>query len=576
MMWKAFIGYYKPHRKLFLFDMCCATIVAVSELVYPIITRNMMNVYIPNRQLRLLIVWSAVLLGIYIGKAILNYCMQYYGHVVGVRMQADMREEVFRHLQKLPFTYFDNHKTGVIMSRIINDLMDISELAHHGPEDLFLSILVLVGSFVLMAKMNVWLTLIIFAFLPVLIWFAVKKRMRMNEAFTKTRVEVAEVNATLENSIAGVRVTKAFVNTAGELKKFAKNNKAFRLAREFSYKVMGEFFSGMNFIIDLLNVVVLVAGGIFTYCGQINAGEFVAYLLYVNVFLNPVRKLVQFVEQYQSGMTGFKRFLELMAAEEEKDRETAKPLEKAEGDICFDNVSFTYEDGSEVLSGIRLEIKKGTTTALVGPSGGGKTTLCHLIPRFYQIDGGKITIDGTDIRDITLDSLRGHIGIVQQDVFLFTGTIYDNIAYGGLQNGREVTREEVIEAAKKANLHDFVMSLENGYDTYIGERGIKLSGGQKQRVSIARVFLKNPPILILDEATSALDNVTEMMIQKALEELSRNRTTIVVAHRLSTVQNADKIVVLTDEGIAEQGTHQQLLEQDGVYAELYRVSQNIA
>lgn len=574
-MWKAFISYYKPHKNLFIFDMCCAIIVSVSELFYPVITRNMINIYIPNRQMQLLLVWAIVLLGIYIMKAVLNYCMQYYGHVVGVRMQADMREKVFKHLQRLPFTYFDNHKTGVIMSRMINDLMDVSELAHHGPEDLFLSILTLVGSFILMANMNLWLTLIIFAFLPVLVWFAIKKRMRMNEAFTKTRVEVAEVNATLENSIAGVRVTKAFVNTEQELKKFNKNNNAFRKAREFSYKVMGEFFSGMNFIIDLLNVVVFVAGGIFTYYGWINAGEFVAYLLYVNVFLVPVRKLVQFVEQYQSGMTGFKRFQELMEVEEEQDRETARPLEKVEGNIRFEDVSFTYEDGSEVLSGVELEIQKGTTVALVGPSGGGKTTLCHLIPRFYQIDSGKITIDGTDIRDITLDSLRGHIGIVQQDVFLFTGTIYDNIAYGGWQDGHEVTKEEVVEAAKKANLHEFVMSLENGYDTYIGERGIKLSGGQKQRVSIARVFLKNPPILILDEATSALDNVTEIMIQKALEDLSRDRTTIVVAHRLSTVQNADEIVVLTDEGIAERGTHSQLLERGGIYANLYQVSQTI-
>ena len=564
-MIRKFIRYYKPHKKLFMLDMLCAFLVALCDLFYPMITRNVINEYVPNQKLRLLVVWAGILLFIYIIKMGLNYFIQYYGHVVGVRMQADMRRDIFTHLQKLPFMFFDENKTGVIMSRIINDLQDISELAHHGPEDLFVSGIMLLGSFMILCTINIPLTLIIFAFIPVLIWFAVKKRVKMSKAFTQTRVQVAEVNASLENSISGVRVAKAFANKDYEIEKFQRNNYHFQEAREFAYKTMAEFFSGSNFIIDLLNVVVLAVGGYFTYQGYIDYGDYVAYLLFVSLFLAPIKKLVQFVEQFQSGMTGFKRFLELMEVEAEDENEDAVVLESVEGDIKFKNVGFKYDENTRVFRNINLHIEKGKTVALVGPSGGGKTTLCHLIPRFYELDEGEILLDHIDVRNIQRKSLRENIGIVQQDIFLFTGTVGENIAYGNLN----ATQEEIVEAAKKANIHDFIMALEKGYETHIGERGVKLSGGQKQRISIARIFLKNPPILILDEATSALDNTTEVLIQESLKVLSKGRTTLIVAHRLSTIKNADEIIVLTNKGIEERGQHETLLGQNGLYATLY-------
>lgn len=564
-MIRKFIKYYKPHKKLFILDMICAFLVAICDLFYPMITRNIINDYVPNQNLKLLITWAVVLFIIYTFKMGLNYFIQYYGHVVGVRMQADMRKNIFTHLQKLPFSFFDENKTGIIMSRIINDLMDISELAHHGPEDLFVSSIMLIGSFILLCTINIPLTLIIFAFIPLLVWFAIKKRVKMSKAFTETRVQVGEVNATLENSISGIRVAKAFANKAYEVNRFQENNKRFQNAREYAYRAMAEFFSGTNFILDLLNVVVLVAGGYFTYTGRINIGDFTAYLLFIGLFLSPIKRLVQFIEQYQSGMTGFKRFLELMEAPQEAEDQNAVTLQDVKGEISFKNVGFMYDSNTQVLHNIHLDIRSGRTIALVGPSGGGKTTLCHLIPRFYEIDEGEILLDGMDIRNIQRESLRKNIGIVQQDVFLFTGTIRENIMYGDLT----ATEEELIEAAKKANIHDFIMGLEDGYDTYIGERGVKLSGGQKQRISIARIFLKNPPILILDEATSALDNTTEMLIQKSLDVLCKGRTTLIVAHRLSTIKNADEIVVLTDKGIEEKGTHDDLFKQGGIYSSLY-------
>lgn len=566
-MIRRFIAYYKPHRKLFALDMLCALIVAVCDLFYPMITRNIINDYVPNRQIRLLVVWSAALLLIYLLKMGLNYFIQFYGHVVGVRMQADMRRDVFTHLQRLPFSYFDENKTGTIMSKIINDLMDVSELAHHGPEDLFVSTIMIIGSFIMLCTINVPLTLVVFATLPFVVLFAAKKRVKMSRAFTQTRVEVAEVNANLENAISGVRVSRAFTNTGHELDKFQVSNKAFQRAREFAYRAMAEFSSGTGFFTDFLNLVVMFIGGLFTFYGQISVGDYVAYLLFVGMFLSPIKKLIAFVEQYQSGMTGFKRFVELM----DTPPEPAVPGEQdailLQGDIRFEDVSFAYNEGGQVLRHLNLHIRKGTTTALVGPSGGGKTTLCHLIPRFYDLSEGRILIDGIDLTQISREAVRRNVGIVQQDVFLFTGTIRENIAYGRLG----ATDEEIADAAKKANIHDYILSLPDGYDTYIGERGVKLSGGQKQRISIARVFLKNPPILILDEATSALDNVTEGLIQKALDELTRGRTTLVVAHRLSTIQNADEIVVLTDRGIEEQGSHRRLLAQGGIYAELYHL-----
>jgi len=567
-MIRRFIKYYKPHKKLFLWDMFCALIVAVADLFYPVIAKNMINDYVPNKNLRLLVIWGIVLLFIYILKAGLNYFIQYYGHIVGVRIQADMRRDIFKRLQKLPLSFFDENKTGTIMSRIINDLMDISELAHHGPEDLFLSVVLLIGSFVMLATINLPLTIIVFCLLPIIVFFAVKMRKNMHDAFLKTREKVGEINASLENSISGIRVSRAYNCSEHEEAKFKKYNDEFQAARAIAYKVMGIFSSGMLFFMDVLYLVVLVAGGIFFYYGKIDVGEFAAYLLYINMFLNPVRRLVGFFEQFQNGMTGFKRFEDIMNEHEEPESENAIDVDKLEGIIDFENVSFSYAKDSEklVIDDLSMHIEKGKKVALVGPSGGGKTTLCHLIPRFYEVSDGKISIDNYDITELSRDSLRRNIGIVAQEVFLFTGTIKENIAYGNL----DATDEEIIEAAKKANIHDFILTTENGYDTYVGERGVKLSGGQKQRISIARAFLKNPPILILDEATSALDNATEMLIQESLEELSVGRTLLVVAHRLSTIKNADEIIVITDKGIEERGNHEELIEKDGIYAELYR------
>ncbi|MGY5267753.1 ABC transporter ATP-binding protein [Paraclostridium bifermentans] len=565
-MLKEFIKYYKPYKKLFILDLIAAFAVALCDLVYPMITRNIMNEVVPNKDSRMLIVFAVTLLLIFIVKAGLNYFMQYWGHVVGVRMQADMRSYVFTHLQKLPNSYFNDNKSGVIMSRIINDLMEVSELAHHGPEDLFVSLVMLIGSFLILLGINVPLTLIIFAILPFIILYAVTQRKRMSKAFMDTRVKTGDVNATLENSIAGMRVTKSFCTEKEELEKFNESNDIFRHAREGAYKVMAEYFSGMFLFIDILNLVVLIVAGYFTYMNYINLGDFAAYLLYVNLFIQPIRKLINFTEQYQNGMTGFERFSEIINEETEKEAKNPIELKDVKGNIGIENVSFTYEDDNEVFKNLSLSVEAGKTVALVGPSGGGKTTLCNLIPRFFDFEEGDIKIDGISVKDVSLNSLRTNIGVVAQDVFLFTGTIKENIIIG--KSG--ATDKEVIDACKKARIHDFIMTLPNGYDTYVGERGIKLSGGQKQRISIARIFLKNPPIMILDEATSALDNVTEQEIQKSLEELGKDRTNLVVAHRLSTIQSADEIIVLTQNGIEERGTHKELIEKGGVYSKLHR------
>ncbi|KHS56050.1 MULTISPECIES: ABC transporter ATP-binding protein [Terrisporobacter] len=564
-MIKKFIKYYKPYKKLFFMDLLAALLFAVCNLVYPMITREIMNEVVPNKDLRMLVIFAFTLLFIFIMKAFLNHFMQYWGHVVGVRMQADMRSEVFTHLQKLPNSYFDNHKTGVTMSRIINDLMDISELAHHGPEDLFISIVMFVGSFLILLNVNIPLTLIIFAILPFVVIFAARQKRRMQKAFMETRVTTGEVNATLENSIAGMKVTKSFCNEKEELNKFNESNNVFKKARQAAYKVMADYFSGMNLFMDLLELIALVAGGYFTYLGEINLGDFAAYILYVKMFIEPIKKLINFTEQYQNGMTGFERFMEIINEDVEKEVENPVELKNIKGDIEINNVSFTYEDKKQVLKNLDLSIEAGKTVALVGPSGGGKTTLCNLIPRFYDFEEGDIRIDGKSIKNVSLKSLRKNIGVVGQDVFLFTGTIKENI----LCAKPNASNEEIIAAAKKARIHDFIMSLPEAYDTYIGERGVKLSGGQKQRISICRVFLKNPPIIILDEATSALDNVTEREIQKSLEELSKDRTNLVVAHRLSTIKNADEIIVLTDRGIAERGTHEELISNGGIYSKLH-------
>lgn len=565
-MLKRFISYYKPVKKIFIIDMICAFAVSVCDLFYPMITRSIINVYVPNKNFRLLITWLITLGILYLIKVGLNYFITYYGHIMGVKMQADMRRDMFEHLQDLPFVFFDENKTGTLTSRIVNDLMEVSELAHHGPEDLFISLIMLIGSFAMLSTINFPLALIVFSIVPFLLFFAMKLRIRMSDTFMETRVTIGEVNANLENSISGIRVSKAFSNKEKEIDKFDVNNNAFQTARKKAYKVMAEFQTGSTFIIDILNIMVLTAGSIFFYKGYINIGDFAAFLLYIGNFLNPVRKLVNFVEQYQSGISGFKRFNEIMNEEMEIDEPNAKDLRGVEGDITLNDVTFSYDKNQEILKNININIKKGETVAFVGPSGGGKTTLCHLIPRFYEVEGGDILIDDINIKDFTRRSLRKNIGIVQQDVFLFTGTIYENIHCGNF----DASKEDVINAAKEANIHDFIMSLPEGYDTYVGERGVKLSGGQKQRISIARVFLKNPPILILDEATSALDNATELLIQNSLESLSKGRTTIVVAHRLSTIKNADEIIVITDKGIKEKGSHDKLMEQNGIYAELYK------
>ena len=552
-MLKKFVSYYKPYKKLFFLDLFVATISALCDLFYPMITREIANNSIPNREIRAIGVFAGVLLVIYLIKMLCAYFMQYWGHLVGVGMQADMRRDIYKHLQNLPIRYFDNNQTGSIMSRIVNDLQDISELAHHGPEDLFISFFMIIGAFAMLVRINIQLTLIIFCLLPLILLYSMFQRKRLLAVFMKTREKTGDINARLQNSISGIRVSKAFVINENERERFEKDNQKFVEAKSKSYKIMAEYTAGVGFLTDLLDYVVLIFGGLFTYWGKIGIGDFLAYLLYIKIFTQPIKRLIAFVEQFQNGMSGFKRFMELIGEEEEGDKVDAIDMGKVEGEIDLQNVSFDHEDKS-VLKNISLKISKGKMLALVGPSGGGKTTLCNLIPRFYNIKSGDIKIDGKSIYDVKLESLRKNIGIVQQDVFLFTGTIKENILVGN----SEATDEEVMIAAKKANIHDLIMEMPEGYNTFVGERGVKLSGGQKQRIAIARIFLKNPPILILDEATSALDNITERLIQNSLEELCKGRTTIVVAHRLSTIQNADEIIVLTDNGIEERGTHQEL------------------
>ncbi len=566
-MIKRFVSFYRPHLKLFILDMICAVLVAVCDLFYPVIAKDIINKFVPSKNLRMIVIWAGALLVIYLLKYVFNYIIGYYGHVVGIRMQADMRQNLFRHLQKMPFSYYDDNKTGSIMSRLINDLNEVSELAHHGPEDLFLSVLMFIGSFIMLASINIELTIIVFASVPFILLFSVLIRGKMMTAFKRSREQIAEVNANIETAISGIRVSRAYTAERHENAKFDYENGLFETIRSKAFKIMGLFHSSMTFFTDFLYLVVLVAGGLFFYHGTIDIGEFTAYLLYISMFLNPIRRFVSLFEQMQEGMTGFKRYCELMDMSEEA--ETGKiAIESVKGDIEFENATFSYKGDSDsnIITNLNLKIEAGKTLALVGPSGGGKTTICNLIPRFYELGDGKITLDGHDITELSRESLRGHIGIVSQDVFLFNGTVRENIAYGNL----DATDEEIIEAAKKANIHDYIMTLDDGYNTNVGERGIKLSGGQKQRISIARVFLKNPSVLILDEATSALDNTTEMLIQASLDELSRGRTVIVVAHRLSTVKNADEIVVIDSTGIAERGTHDELLSKaDGIYKNLY-------
>ena len=564
-MLKRFLAYYKPHTRIFTLDMLASLTVALIGILYPMITRTMLNELIPNKNYRMIVIFGIGLLLLYAVRMLLNFFIQYYGHVMGVRMQAEMRSDMFRHLEKLPYSYYDNHETGKIMSRMTNDLMDISELAHHGPENILISSVSVITAFIYLSTINIWLTLIIFVAVPFLVAIASLLRVKMRAAFKESRQAVAQINASLESSISGIRVTKAFTNSEREQEKFEEGNVQFVEARRKAYKAMGQFHSSTAFITDVFNVIVLIAGGLFLYAGQIELGDYTTFMVSVGVFITPVMTLINFMEQYQSGVTGFERFLEIIDAEPEVDASDAIDIGRAEGKIEFRNVTYAYDGENDVLKNVSMTIDKGKTFALVGPSGGGKTTICHLIPHFYNVESGEILIDGVEIHKIKNESLRRNIGIVQQDIYLFNASIRENILYGRL----DATENEVIEAAKRANIHDWIMTLENGYETEIGERGVRLSGGQKQRLSIARVFLKNPAILILDEATSALDNTTEIMIQEALDELCRGRTTIVVAHRLSTIKNADEIAVIADGEIIERGTHDELVAKGGMYAKLH-------
>ena len=579
-MFKKFISYYKPQKKMFILDMIASLFVSIIGLCYPIITKQMLNVWIGDEEKGiearpdLIIIFGCVILILYVLRYLLRFFVQYQGHMVGVEMQAQMRRDMFDKLQKLPFKYYDNHETGKIMSRMTNDLMDVSELAHHGPENIIICSVMIVGSFIYLCTINWMLTLIIFTCVPILFFISYNLRKRMNAAFMESRKSIAKINASIESSITGIRVTKAFNNSQTEKDKFEESNSDFIEARRKSYKAMGLFHSSTTFVTDVFNVFIIVAGGLFiiysasTILGiELTLGDYTAFVVSIGLFISPVQTLIAFMEQLENGVTGFKRFLEIMDEEEEKEKDDAIDLEISEGKIEFNNVSFRYNESKLVLNNISFNIDGGCKIALVGPSGGGKTTICHLIPAFYKVSEGSILIDGININDCTLSSLRDNIGIVQQDVFLFGGTIKDNIMYGNMN----ASMEEVIEASKKAYIYDFVMSLPDKFDTEIGERGVKLSGGQKQRLSIARLFLKNPKILILDEATSSLDNTTEILIQKALDDLCVGRTTIIVAHRLSTIKSAEKILVINDGTIIEEGSHDELMTKNGIYAKLYNL-----
>lgn len=565
-MIKRFAKYYKPHMGLFVLDLVAAFLISGTDLVYPMVTRKFLNDLIPNREIQMIIKLGIGLFILYVIRMFLEYIVGYYGHVLGVKMEYDMRKEMFTHVQTLPFSYFDNTKTGHIMSRMVNDLNEISELAHHGPEDIFISIIMIVGSFLLLLTINVKLTLLTFMIMPFMLYFAIHYNGKMRRNFRKIRESLADINGRLEDSLSGIRVVKSFTNEEYEIDKFDDSNENFKFLRTKSVRYLGIFGSGINFFSNAATTITLTVGGYFVYKKEISVGDLVAYLIYINQFLQPVKRLANFMEQYQRGMAGFKRFCEVKDIKPDIiDSENAKEIDQVKGDVEFRNVTFSYDNKDAVLSNIDLTVKAGETVALVGPSGAGKTTLCSIIPRFYEVDEGNIKIDNVDIKDFTIKSLRNNIGIVQQDVFLFSGTIRENISYGNL----DADDHELIKAAKAANAHDFIMELPEGYETYIGERGVKLSGGQKQRLSIARMFLKNPPILILDEATSSLDNQSEAVIQKSIEELAKNRTTFIIAHRLATIKNAKRIVVLTDQGIEEQGTHKELIEKRGVYYKLY-------
>lgn len=570
-LFQKFTKYYKPYRFLFYMDLFCALIVSAIDLSFPLIL-NILNrgVFLGEGQniIKTIGFVGVLLLCMYVVRYFAQYFITSWGHIMGARMESDMRQDLFSHLQKLSFSYYDKNNTGDMMSRIVSDLFDISELAHHGPENIFMSVLKITGSFIILFLLNVKLTLILIGVTIVMILFSYFRNKKMRAVFMDNRLKISGVNSRVQDSLSGIRVVKSFVNEGYENEKFQESNRTFLESKNRSYRTMGGYMAGNSFFQGLFYTIIIVVGGILIAKDELVTTDLALYVLYVNIYMNPIELLLNFTEQFQKGYAGFRRFIEVLDTEPEiVDAVEATELVEVKGDIAYRDVSFSYDDSVKVLNHMSVQIKAGETMALVGPSGGGKTTFCSLLPRFYEVTDGAVLIDGKDIRSLTLESLRSAIGIVQQDVYIFSGNIRDNIAYGRLN----ASEEEIHEAARNANIHEFILSLPDGYDTYVGERGTRLSGGQKQRIAIARVFLKNPKILILDEATSALDNESEKYIQESLERLSKNRTTIVIAHRLSTIRNADEIVVLTDEGIAERGKHQELLKKNGVYARYYNM-----
>lgn len=567
---KIFLSYYKPHWKIFAFDMFCAIMIALIDITFPMISKFTIDSLLPNKNFKAFFILIGALLVIYVLRRTFSWFVNYWGHYFGVLVETDMRKDVFAHIESQDFKFFDKHRTGKIMSRVTTDLFEITELAHHGPEEFIISVLTLLGAFFLLLKIRWELAVVVFIFLPIIILITIFSRKSLSETSRKVKEATAEINTVLESSISGVRVTKTFTNEEYELNRFKEGNELFKTSKKAFYKQMSNYHANVSFFNNLLSVLVLAAGGYFIMKGKMQISDLVAANLFVAAFSSPINRLSFLVEQYTTGMAGFKRFLEIMETESSI-KEDENPVEKAsfQGNISYKNVSFSYGNGIDVLSNINLEIEKGKTVAFVGTSGAGKTTLCHLLPRFYDVTSGEILIDGIPIQKMRLKSLRQKIGLVQQDVFLFAGTIRENIAYGKI----DATDDEIMEAAKAAELHEDILKMPDGYNTIVGERGIKLSGGQKQRISIARIFLKNPPILILDEATSSLDSVTEEKIQESFAKLSKGRTCLVIAHRLSTIKNADKIYVIgktqDKEGIIESGNHQELLAKKGVYAELY-------
>lgn len=567
-MLKKFFSYYKPHKRLFIIDFSSAIFVALLELAFPLAVQWFIDTLLPSGDWGMIVTTSILLLLVYVVSTFLQYIVSYLGHKLGINIETDMRQQLFNHVHRQSFRFFDNTKTGHVMSRITNDLFDIGELAHHGPEDAFIAVMTMIGAFILMFNINPELAVIAICMVPLLIILVTFCNIKMNAAWQNMYGKIADVNARVEDSVSGARVVKSFTNEDFEISRFKKDNGSFRLAKLVAYNVMAWTHSSMYMMTRLVTLIVLVVGAWFTYNDTLKPGELVAFILFVNVLIKPVDKISALLELYPKGMAGFRRFRDLIEQEPEiNDRPGAKEVSHLHGDILFDEVHFQYDDNKYVLKGIDLSIKSGETIAFVGPSGAGKTTICSLIPRFYDVDSGAISIDGIDIRNMTQQSLRSQIGIVQQDVFLFTGTIKENIAYGKL----DATDEDVIAAAQKAHLEDFIASLPDGYETQIGERGLKLSGGQKQRLAIARMFLKNPPILILDEATSALDTETERIIQQSLNELAENRTTLVIAHRLATIRDADRVIVVTEDGIAEDGKYDELVRKGGIFARLHNI-----